>query len=96
MKTKSSVLILQEDKACENFFYAGFHNTMAFFNLTTCNNLIDAYMLKHMLENEGIPCFLHNEQTANLLPSQTGIYHVGVMVMIHKRDTEKALRLLNQ
>lgn len=69
---------------------------MAFYNLTTCNNLIDAYMLKHMLENEGIPCFLHNEQTANLLPSHTGIYHVGVMVMIHERDAEEALRLLNQ
>jgi transposase-like protein len=51
-------------------------------------------MIKHMLENEGIPCFLHNEQTANLVPGS--VYQVGIQVMVHEQNAEKALRLLNQ
>lgn len=67
---------------------------MACFHVTTCNNLIDAHMIKHMLENENIPCFLHNEQTANLIPGN--VYQVGIKVMVHEQNAEKALRLLNQ
>ena len=67
---------------------------MACFHVTTCNNLIDASMIKHYLENEGIPCFLHNEQSANLVPGS--VYLVGIKVMVHEQNAKKALRLLNQ
>ena len=38
----------------------------------TCGNIIDAYFIKDRLTNEGIECFLTNENFKSLLTLRTG------------------------
>ncbi|KAF0200776.1 MAG: hypothetical protein FD170_3228 [Bacteroidetes bacterium] len=61
--------------------------------LTSCSNLQEAYLIKGTLENNGINCFLTNENFSNLMPHYYGILGAGIQVMIDESDLEKAQQL---
>lgn len=63
--------------------------------LTTCDNIIEANMIKHTLENDEIECFLTNNNFTSLMPGFNGILGAGIQVMIKENDFEKAAQLLN-
>ena len=69
---------------------------MAIVRLITCNSSIEANTVKALLNNEGIECFLTNENFTTLLPIYNGILGAGVQVMIDEKDNEKALEIINQ
>lgn len=62
--------------------------------LLTCENSVEANLIKGRLENEGINCFLTNENFSNLMPHFNRILGAGVQVMIDETDLEKAIELL--
>ena len=62
--------------------------------LTTCNSSFEATLIKGMLENNGIRCFLTNENFSNLLPIYNGMMGAGVQIMIDDSDLEKAQKLI--
>jgi len=53
-------------------------------------------MIKHLLENEGIECFLTNETTSSLTFGYLGGLASGIQVMINEKDSEEAIKVLNQ
>ncbi len=48
--------------------------------LKTCNTPFEANLIKGMLENKDINCFLTNENFSNLMPHYNGIMGAGVQV----------------
>lgn len=68
---------------------------MSILRLTTCNNIIEANMVKHTLENEEIECFLTNNNFTTLMPGYNGMLGAGIQIMIEEKDFEKATKLLN-
>lgn len=69
---------------------------MAIIRLTTCTSAIEANLLKNLLENEGIECFLTNENFSTLMPGYTGMLGSGVQIMIDENDKEKSLEIIGQ
>jgi DNA-directed RNA polymerase subunit RPC12/RpoP len=67
---------------------------MATIRLTTCEDSFEANLLKNKLEQEGIVCFLTNENFTNLLPNFVGLLGTGVHVMVEERDYERAVKLI--
>lgn len=63
--------------------------------LTTCNNAIEANMIKNVLENEEIACFLTNENFTTLMPGYSGMLGSGVQIFVDEDDYEKALEILH-
>lgn len=68
---------------------------MSIIRLTTYNNIVEANMVKHTLENEGVDCFLTNNNFTTLMPGYNGMLGAGIQIMIEKKDLEKANKLLN-
>jgi hypothetical protein len=62
--------------------------------LKTCDNIQEANILKGRLENEGIRCFLTNENFTSLFPHYFGILGAGVHIMVHKNDYQRASEIL--
>ena len=62
--------------------------------LTTCNTVLEANLIKGMLENNDIPCFLTNENVTSLLPQFNGLLGSGVNILVDENDLEKAQKLL--
>ena len=62
--------------------------------LKTCDNILEANILKGRLENEGIRCFLTNENFTSLFPHYFGILGTGVQIMVHKNDYQRASGIL--
>ncbi len=62
--------------------------------LITCNNSVEANLIKGMLENNGIESFLANENFTNLMPHLNGVLGAGVQVMVDKKDLRMAQELL--
>ncbi|MFZ4401398.1 MAG: DUF2007 domain-containing protein [Bacteroidales bacterium] len=62
--------------------------------LTTCNNSFEANLIKGKLENNGIRCFLINENFSNLMPYFNGMMGAGVQIIIEDTDMEKAQDLI--
>jgi len=60
----------------------------------TCNNIIEANMIKDILENEEIKCFSTNENFTNLMPGYNGMLGAGIQIMIDENDRDKALKLI--
>ncbi len=70
---------------------------MSIISLTTCGNIIEANMAKNILENEGIECFLTNENFTTLMPHYNNMLGAGIQIMIDEKDYEKAnLLIANQ
>jgi hypothetical protein len=59
---------------------------MSIVTLTTCYSPIEANFLKDQLENEGIECFLTNQNFTNLMPGFNGMLGSGIQVMIEEKD----------
>jgi len=68
---------------------------MSLTRLITCDNAIDANLIKSKLEIEGIHCFLHNENFTNLMPQYFNILGSGIQVMVSSNDYDKALQITN-
>lgn len=68
---------------------------MSIISLTTCSNIIEANMTKNILENEGIECFLTNENFTTLMPHYNNMLGSGIQIMIDEKDFEKAQLLLD-
>ncbi len=62
--------------------------------LTTCNNVIEANLIKGMLENNGIKCFLTNENFSSFMPHYYGMMGAGVQIIIEEKDLLQANELL--
>ena len=69
---------------------------MSIVRLTTCNNVIEANLLKDLLENEGIECFLTNENITNLMPGHANMFGAGIQIMINASDGKRAVELISQ
>jgi DNA-directed RNA polymerase subunit RPC12/RpoP len=62
--------------------------------LTTCNNSFEANLIKGKLENNGISCFLANENISTLMPYFNGMLGAGVQIIIEDSDLEKAQEII--
>lgn len=62
--------------------------------LMTCESPVEANLIKGRLENEGIRCFITNENFSGLMPNYNNIMGAGAEIIIDKRDYEKAQELL--
>lgn len=62
--------------------------------LTTCDNSIDANLMRTKLEHEGIPCFLNNENFTNLMPNYYNLLGSGVRVMVPDKFFQQAKDIL--
>jgi len=63
--------------------------------LMTCNTVPEAHMIKGRLENEGIDCFLKNEEATNMLPMFNNMAGGGVQIMVFEKDFERAEEIVN-
>jgi len=68
---------------------------MEVLRLTTCNSIIEATMIKNLLENEGIECFLTNENFTTLMPGFNGVMGSGIQIMVNNTDLDKANKIIN-
>lgn len=59
--------------------------------LVTCSNINDAYIIRSLLESEGIRCFIQNENMANIYG---GILPFQAEVMVLEEEYGKASELL--
>jgi len=62
--------------------------------LITCDNITEAYFIKDRLTNEGIECFLTNENFTSLLPNYYNLFESGVQVFVFEEEYEKSRELL--
>jgi len=69
---------------------------MSIIRLTTCNNIIEANMVKDLLENENIECFLTNENFTTLMPGFNGMLGAGIQIMIEDVNYDKAINLIDK
>lgn len=63
--------------------------------LITCDNLSEAYFIKDRLINEGIDCFITNENFTNLMPIYNGMMGAGIQVMVKEIDLDNARKIIN-
>ncbi len=64
--------------------------------LTTVSSSIEATLLQHVLEMEGIDSFITNEHTSTMLPHLYGMLGHGIQVMVRDDDFEKAKDVLRR
>ena len=62
--------------------------------LITCDNSAEAYLIKGRLLNEGIDCFLTNENFTNLMPLYNNMLGSGIQILINEEDLERASLLI--
>lgn len=62
--------------------------------LTTCFSVVEAHFIKDKLNNEGIECFLTNENITNLLPFYNNMLGSGIQVYIFEDDYQRASELI--
>lgn len=62
--------------------------------LATVSNSIEATLLQHTLEIEGIDSFITNEHTSTMLPHLYGMLGHGIQIMVRETDYEKAKGIL--
>jgi len=60
----------------------------------TSDNLAEAYIIKGRLLNEGIDCFLTNENFTNLMPLYNNMLGSGVQIIVNEKDNIKAREIL--
>ena len=68
---------------------------MEFIILNSYNNYIEAHIAKGVLEEQGIRCWLKDENTLTIDPILTNAVG-GIKVMIAKENAQTALEILNQ
>ena len=62
--------------------------------LITCGTLIEAHFIKVRLNNEGIECFLINQNFTNLLPLFNNMLGSGIQIIISETELEKARKII--
>lgn len=62
--------------------------------LITCDNTFEAHFIKNQLEENGIKCFLTNENFTNLMPHFNNIMGNGVHVFIFEKDLAQAKEVI--
>jgi len=62
--------------------------------LLTCDTITEAYFIKNKLNNEGIECFLTNQNFTNLLPNYYNLFGAGVQVVVMESDYERSRELV--
>jgi len=60
----------------------------------TIDSLAEAHMIKGRLLNEGIDCFLTNENITNLMPHHNNMLGSGIQIIINEQDIHKAREIL--
>ena len=68
---------------------------MDFVILNSYNNYIEAHIAKGVLEEEGIGCWLKDENTVTIDPILTNAVG-GIKIMVAKEDAERAWEFLTQ
>ena len=63
-------------------------------HLITSDNITDAYFIKNKLNNEGIDCFLTNQNFTSLLPNYYNLFGAGVQVVVMESDYERSRELV--
>lgn len=64
--------------------------------IKSCIDSFEANIIKGKLENEGIECFLTNENLSTLLPHHFMSEISGVQVLVDEENVEKALEILKE
>lgn len=67
---------------------------MGLITIRTFDNSFEAHLLKCKLENEGIPCYIFDENTVSINP----LYNItvgGIKLKINQADADKALEIIN-
>ena len=67
---------------------------MKIVNLMTCTDNATAAIIQGHLQNEGIPCFLTNQNFTNLYPGMETKIGTGIQIRIREMDTEKAVQII--
>jgi len=62
--------------------------------LITCDTITEAYFIKNKLNNEGIECFLTNQNFTNLMPNYYNLFGAGVQVVVMESDYERSRELV--
>ena len=62
--------------------------------LITCDSITEAYFIKNRLNNEGIECFLTNQNFTNLLPNYYNLIGSGIQVVVMENDYERSRELV--
>jgi len=60
----------------------------------TCDNQAEAHIMQGRLENEGIVCFLTNENSTTILPQFNNMMGSGIQLVVREEDIEKARIIL--
>ena len=68
---------------------------MAIVKLKTYGFVFEATLVKGRLENEGIPCFLTNENFSSLMPHYINMPGSGVHLYVEKSYDDKAISLIH-
>jgi DNA-directed RNA polymerase subunit RPC12/RpoP len=63
--------------------------------LNSYENYIEAHIAKGMLEEQGIPCWLKDENTVTINPIWTNAVG-GIKIMVERKDAEQASNFLNR
>jgi len=63
-------------------------------SLITCDNITEAYFIKDRLNNEGVDCFLANQNFTNLMPVYNNILGSGIQIFVMDSDYGEARKLL--
>lgn len=63
-------------------------------NILTCDGITEAYIIKGRLNNEGIDCFLTNQNFTNLMPLYNNMLGAGIQVIINESDLTAAQEIL--
>ncbi len=69
---------------------------MDYIRLITCNDAVEANLLKGRLESKNIPSIITNETSTTVLPYLNGMLGAGVQVLVHKNDFEQARKIVNE
>lgn len=71
---------------------------MDFVLLQSFDNYIDAHIVKGRLEDQGIHCWLKDENLSALIvdPILTNAVSGGIKLVVPKDELEKAIEILNQ
>jgi len=64
--------------------------------LMTCNDNVEAKLIQGHLQNEGIPCFLTNQNYTNLYPGMSGSMGTGIQIQVNEEDAERASDIIRK
>ena len=67
---------------------------MALTRLTTCTKSFEANLIKALLVDNDIECFINNEMTNTILPYHGFYMESGINIMVDESNLEVALELL--